>query len=62
MRRFTVHLCQDASFPIKSFEICFNTNKEAMYYALDKLLEASKKYKRMLLTGCNGKVLLNVKR
>ena len=62
MRRFIVHLYQDANFSIKNFEIYFNSNKEAMHYALDKLLEASKKYKKMLLTDGNGTVLLNVER
>ena len=70
MRRFEIHLCQDKGFydvfakerPDEVVERCFNTNKEAIYYTMDKLLEAPKKYEYAVLFDNEGKRLIYVRR
>jgi len=70
MKRFEIHLCQDKGFydvfakerPDEVVECCFNTNKEAIYYTMDKLLEAPKKYEYAVLFDNEGKCLIYIKR
>lgn len=70
MRRFEIHLCQDKGFnsvlanerPDKVVECCFNTNKEAIYYTMDKLLEAPKKYEHAVLFDNKGNDLIFIQR
>ena len=70
MRRFEIHLCQDKGInsvlakerPDKVIECCFNTNKEAIHYTVDKLLEASKKYEHAVLFDNKGNDLIFIQR
>lgn len=70
MRRFEIHLCQDKGFNSvlakerldKVVECCFNTNKEAIHYTLDKLLEAPKKYEHAVLFDNKGDDLIFIQR
>lgn len=70
MRRFEIHLCQDKDFYDvftkerldEVIDCYFNTNKEAICYTLDKLLEAPKKYKHAILFDNKGKNLIFIQR
>ena len=70
MRRFEIHLCQDKGFygifakerPDDIIDCCFNRNNEAIHYALDKLLEAPKKYEHAVLFDNKGKILISIQR
>lgn len=70
MRRFEIHLCQDKGFnsvlakerPDKVVECCFNTNKEAIHYTMDKLLEAPKRYEHAVLFDNKGNDLIFIQR
>ena len=70
MRRFEIHLCQDKGFysvlakerPDEIIECRFSTNKEAIHYTLDKLLEAPKKYEHAVLFDNKGNDLIFIER
>lgn len=70
MKRYEIHLCQNKGFydcfadvrPDKVIECRFSTNKEAIHYTLDKLLEAPKKYEHTILFNNKSSSLIFIER
>ena len=65
MRRFKICLVQSSQngFGLcKDMEVHFNTNKEAIHYTLDKLLESPKKYVKGVLFDTKDNLLIKIER
>lgn len=70
MKKYEIHLCQDKGFygifakerPDEIIERSFNTNKEAIHYTLDKLLESPEKYEHAILFDDKGNDLIFIQR
>ena len=62
MRTFKICLCKDENYSVvdEIIECCFNMNKDAIHYAVDKFLESSKKYKCAFLIDNKGKNLIRI--
>lgn len=65
MRKFNICLVQSSSngFGLcKKMEVYFNSNKEAIHYTVDKLLESPKKYVKGVLFDTKDNLLIKIER
>ena len=64
MRTFNIYLCENENYSVvgEIIECCFNKNKDAIHYAVDKLLESPKKYKCAFLIDNKDKNLIRIER